>query len=393
MQSCQALYYPFIHFKDDSWLKLTALYWDKVARIVPDDYVTDDSDTVKALAPCIDTVRPTWVPADFAQTFVDFITQYGPKLREKYGLNLRESWPVLGEKERPARAGGPSGNDPRLGYIFYEKISDDVYRALKESGLASTDARGERWIGMHPRLAWVYMTALAEQLAAHRGLRPLTDETRDHLALSSLAPERLAQALLGDVQLVGGGPTQVEIESALVSVAFKAVVPVNLADLDPAKILAFRAKYPQERAAFQQATADFLKGGDWLNLIDDPAVLEQRLRDEYDKDWNIRLVELREKLRDSGIEAVLGCFNVKAVLPAGVLSAAAVAGLALNPVAAGAAALALGVIPTLRDKRKEALGALRESPVSYLYRMERELAPKDLWSWVKQGTQRFALGV
>ena len=67
---------------------------------------------------------------------------------------------------RSPRPGGPSGNDPRLGYIYYEKISDDVYLALKESGLASTDDRGERWIGMHPRLAWVYMTALAEQIAA-----------------------------------------------------------------------------------------------------------------------------------------------------------------------------------------------------------------------------------
>jgi hypothetical protein len=393
MQSYQALYYPFIHFKDDDWLKLTVLYWDKVARIVPEGYATDDSDAVKALAPCIDTVRPTWAPADFAHTFVDFIAKHGPKLQEKYGLHLRESWPMLSEKERPARAGGRSGNDPRLGYIFYEKISDDVYRALKDSGLASTDAPGERWIGMHPRLAWVYMTALAEQLAAHRGLRPLTDETRDHLALSSLAPERLAQALLGDVELVSRDPTGLEIESALVSVAFKAVVPVGLADLDPAKILDFRARYPRERAAFQQAAAELLDGGDWLKLIGDPAVLEQRLREQYDKDWNNRLVDLREKLRDSGIEAVLGCFNVKAVLPAGIISAAAVAGLALNPVAAGAAGLALGVIPTLRDKRKQALGALRESPVSYLYRMEHELAPKDLWSWVKQGTQRFALGL
>ena len=29
------LYHPFIHFKDDDWLKLSALYWDRMARIVP----------------------------------------------------------------------------------------------------------------------------------------------------------------------------------------------------------------------------------------------------------------------------------------------------------------------------------------------------------------------
>src|SRR2546430_11603576 len=29
------LYYPFIHFRDEGWLKLTALYWDGMRRIVP----------------------------------------------------------------------------------------------------------------------------------------------------------------------------------------------------------------------------------------------------------------------------------------------------------------------------------------------------------------------
>ena len=29
------LYYPFIDFRDEGWLKLTALYWDSLRRIVP----------------------------------------------------------------------------------------------------------------------------------------------------------------------------------------------------------------------------------------------------------------------------------------------------------------------------------------------------------------------
>jgi hypothetical protein len=100
---------------------------------------------------------------------------------------------------------------------------------------------------------------------------------------------------------------------------------------------------------------------------------------------------LREKLSDSGIDAVLGCFNIKAVLPAGITGA--LAGMALNPVAATAAGLAVGVMSTLRDKRKQALGALRASPVSYIYRREQDLAPNDPWGRIKQGTRRFALGV
>jgi hypothetical protein len=32
------LYYPYINFRSDSWLKVAALYWPKMARIVPVDY-------------------------------------------------------------------------------------------------------------------------------------------------------------------------------------------------------------------------------------------------------------------------------------------------------------------------------------------------------------------
>jgi hypothetical protein len=43
-----ALYYPFIHFPDDEWVKLAALYWNRIARIVPPGYTTHDSPVVKA---------------------------------------------------------------------------------------------------------------------------------------------------------------------------------------------------------------------------------------------------------------------------------------------------------------------------------------------------------
>ena len=39
------LYYPFIHFRDESWLKLTSLYWDRMGRIVPEGYGLRDNDT------------------------------------------------------------------------------------------------------------------------------------------------------------------------------------------------------------------------------------------------------------------------------------------------------------------------------------------------------------
>src|ERR1041384_4768999 len=34
------LYFPYFHFPGDDWVKLSALYWDKIYRLVPYDYQT-----------------------------------------------------------------------------------------------------------------------------------------------------------------------------------------------------------------------------------------------------------------------------------------------------------------------------------------------------------------
>src|SRR5207247_8158814 len=120
-------------------------------------------------------------------------------------------------------------------------------------------------------------------------------------------------------------------------------------------------------ATFQKAVADFMKPREWLESIHDPKVLEARLKDEFDKEWKPKLDELDEKLREIGIDTMLGTFNYKTTLPTGMASAAAALALPLNPVAAGIAGLALGAIPALRDKRKSANDVLRTSSVTYLY--------------------------
>jgi hypothetical protein len=177
-----------------------------------------------------------------------------------------------------------NGTDKRDRFIF------SYYSVLKNKSvpfacwdLASTDNPGGQWIGMHPKLAWVYMTALAEQLSGEHGLRPLTDETRDHMALSGLSMERLAHALLEDVVLVDNGPTNTEMEATMVTVAFKAVIPKAPMSLSVDKILTFREKHPNERSSFQNAVNDLLQRWEWLTKILDPLVLEERLREEYEK--------------------------------------------------------------------------------------------------------------
>ena len=79
-----------------------------------------------------------------------------------------------------------------------------------------------------------------------------------HDVALAVSIERLAQALLDDSPLLDSGPTASEIEAVLVSVAFRTIVPKNLAELKVDKILAFRDKYPKERAKFQIQASNFL---------------------------------------------------------------------------------------------------------------------------------------
>ncbi len=91
------LYYPFIHFKNESGLKLSALYWDKMGRIVPREYATHDSETVKQLAGelvLIENFAPSYYDTMQAgEKFLALLQQHGKELRARYAVSERGRWP------------------------------------------------------------------------------------------------------------------------------------------------------------------------------------------------------------------------------------------------------------------------------------------------------------
>ena len=44
------LYFPFIHVRDDDWLKTAALYWPSIRRLVPRRYPKHDSPTARTFS-------------------------------------------------------------------------------------------------------------------------------------------------------------------------------------------------------------------------------------------------------------------------------------------------------------------------------------------------------
>ena len=49
MKPDSILYYPHIEFHNVAWVKSSLLLWNHVYRIVPEGYVPNDSDDIKAL--------------------------------------------------------------------------------------------------------------------------------------------------------------------------------------------------------------------------------------------------------------------------------------------------------------------------------------------------------
>jgi hypothetical protein len=376
--SYAGLYYPFSHFRNDNWLKLSALYWDRMGRIVPERYEPDDSQVVQELGGFVERVPPEWVRPEFAVNLRDFFQRRGPELRERYDVSRRQSWEGVPIWHRPPAAADPPGVDPRLSYVFFEKLTEELRATLVDSRLAIFDDQNPRWIGMHPRLADVYMTALADQLAAERAMYPLTDETVDHLAIGSGNIDAVARALLPEAGVTESHEGDTEALAACI--AIEALVPKALNNVPVAKILAFREKYPEERHKFQRRMHEFLDMRRWLSEADNRSVVEQRLNDEFTRQLKPELATLREKLRDVDIETVTGVLSAKAEVPGLAVSAAAALGLLSVP-AAGAAGAAIAPVPILRSRQKDQR-EVRRAPLAFLLRADEELLPHQVAGWI-----------
>jgi hypothetical protein len=122
--------------------------------------------------------------------------------------------------------------------------------------------------------------------------------------------------------------------------------------------------------------------------VKDTATLNQRLESEYEKELKPKLAELREKLSEVKIETVTGALGIQIGVPSVVTQAAPLLGIVANPIAALAAGVALALIPVLRNRRK-AQQEIKNSPVAYLMRVEENLLPRELTSWIWQRAKAF----
>lgn len=405
------LYHPFIHFRDDDWLKLSALYWDRMARIVPPSYSNDrqtaalagDSSVTRALIDDLNyvvNIRPGEVTYPVSSVFTRLLTAHAEDLRKRYDVRNADTWPV-----DPTTASYAQLRNPHLAYVNSSKLNEHLAWRLEEEHLAvGHHEQGDQWIGMHTRLAAVYMAALAEEVATVNRFNPTTQNTIDHVAVLGWGLDRIAAALLGNRRLLSNegidsadqyndshihSAVDPEVPAGLAIIAIKALAPKDPTSLTVDKVASIRRQFGQELFRFQEFIQAFAT--EYLaNLNEteaDPNAIGAHLQVTYEHQIKPMVSDLKLALRGQGIDTIEAAMGTTITMPPA-LAAIPVD----NPLTVSAAAV-LSLVPVLRAKRLQAQRAYRESHVGYLFRLEQELQPHALMARISRRVRSFIIGV
>ncbi len=385
----RCLYYPFIHFRDQAWLKLSALYWDDVTRIVPRSYAPRDDREVRALeeAEVVKRVDPGAYEAPVARLFELLLLRYQSGLVRRYDISKRDTWPVNLDR-LVVKASGASSRT--LAFIHRSKLPPELVRRLLELGLGLL-SQDERWLGMHPAIVSAYMIALASEISRRRGLAPISDNVKHLSGVTSCSVDDLARALVGDVDLVKRrrplAEASVELTSERVAfVTLRVVLPQGLDGVSAKRIIELRKQHAGARHAFH-GYVDDLRGKLSSQNIADSDALDEHVRLEYEKRVRPELKALQQGLRSVGIGSALGTVGVAIALPVGSL-------LGATPMAALAASATagLGLAALAQRQREKTRSLLAPSPASFLFTAQ-QLRPRTLAERLSSSLRRFSLGV
>ncbi|MCU7934186.1 MAG: hypothetical protein KZQ99_04810 [Candidatus Thiodiazotropha sp. (ex Dulcina madagascariensis)] len=376
MSSYDYLYYPYINFRSETWLKKMALYADSVSRIVPDGYPTRPSHTLDLLVEehFVRNFSP-WEAGDQpARVFSDFLIENQELLRTQYAIDTEQHWSSdledahIREEATTNRA-----------YVEASKLDGADLEAMIATGLV-VHGRGEEinWIGMHPRLANTFMTLLMNGILADEPhLQPVADFGSNAVDVHVDSKAGLTRALLP----YGNGIANADASrDAFVAFAFQQVLPANIATLDIHEIWALRERFADELGRFQKAVAAFVTEHKHLDDIKNRDRMILAMATKYEQDVQPTLTDLQKAFKGIGIKTLFSSMGVTLAAP-GALTAL---GLAFNPVLAGIAGGALAVAEILHTHESAREAAIKRCEYSWLYRLETELAPSTLTQEIRE---------
>jgi hypothetical protein len=246
------LYFPFIHIRDEDWLKTAALYWPSIRRLVPRQYPKHDSSPARAFADAgiLRDEVPRRLIRAMAWDLLDTIKENADRLTAEYSIQrARAEW----DGREWGEGSGP-GRPDELGWIHITKFPAGVVDYLASRGLALR-GRGsphDPWVGLHPVLAGAYMTALAGHVSQQGFLQPLTDQADLRVATPNDNVQAAIKLLLGHTpaDLQSADVTGSAGVETYIMLALQYARPKNPAAIDAHQIIECREKLGEELESF-----------------------------------------------------------------------------------------------------------------------------------------------
>lgn len=390
-----AIYYPYIHFRDEGWLKVAALYWPSMLRIVSPDYPVRNSNLVDVLTDELGFVvdhPPDSAARAVAEPFLGWIeslelsaaTRWRIPREAAYGdpstltlprppstldstasSCLPPSFEHYGPKDW-RRPGGMAG-------VHRSEVSPSLAEMLVEAGLA-VPARGE-WLAMHPELAWIYKCRLTEELAQRNKLVPTTDQLSAHAVVAGTVATGLTDR---HSEMMMGASESVDLVTRFGLLAVTAVVPRDLSEVPAKKIVEVRRRFGEQFDRWRQHIDEVgAELAEQLRDVESPAVVEAYLTDAVRRYASVPTEELRRGLTSLGLDTVNSTVSTKVALPAGL----AAAGTLVGSHVATAGGIALAVLGLRRRNRQDAADMLTAAPAAYLLDITETLAPQ---TWISR---------
>lgn len=416
-----ALYYPYVNFPADAWMKAAALHWPQVGRIHPSGYShLRDSETIRRLKDELDfvvEVRPdrwgpegTWVGKEtlarvdnmrigrrwrsiddeVEALFFDFLDRYKDELIPRYGAD------ALGVRSLHTHEVFDEllPLDPRLEEIHAGKLSYELVHRLAHEGLLIS--RSYEWrraedrkvlhmsdLAMHKSLASVYLAVLADVVARENKMTPLTDQPLTCAATAGWTVDAMARILLGDEAEAEEG----DYSQVFAVMALQTVLPLGLADIPVERIIEARRRLlPQlmrYREFLDSLTPDLVD----ISAVQDPQVRAAKLRNHVESKITQPIEAMERELGRLGMQPIRAVLSLQTLAPPAALGVlATTVGLPSIITNAGVVAASLiGATHSALDQRRQARAG---QPTGYLLDLRHELTPSDTVAHIRSTIRR-----
>lgn len=329
-----ALYYPTIEFQNYRWLWSASLLWDRIYRIVPEGYKTDDPENVQILTETGEIGIPIYPDSYTKNVAEEFLNKIDSGVWQAAALEFDMS-------EAYAR-------------LHQGKVDVELRNMIIAKGQA---AAYNEWLHVPTEFAVLYMTYLAEQISRKNNLQLLSDSSAAWTGSTFFKYDGEIEDFPIDEQ-----------SQQLATLVIRDFIPKNILDIRPQDLIKFREKYRDERQRFIDAIRNAAKA---ISECEDETIYYDRLVD-LKKEIEGSLTDYR---RSMGALNIAGWTGIKSLsFPVVTKVATAIGGITLDVstlLIISTLGIGIGIVSGFSDWKQKRRALNKNSDYSYLMHLQR----------------------